>query len=41
LEPDPAAADRYDALYADWLALHDHFGRGGTDVMRRLRRGRR
>jgi L-ribulokinase len=38
--PDPAAAAAYDALYPDWLELHDHFGRGGTGVMARLRRGR-
>jgi L-ribulokinase len=38
IPPDPAAADRYDALYRDWLELHDHFGRGGTDIMKRLRR---
>ncbi|WAC65107.1 ribulokinase [Agrococcus sp. SL85] len=35
--PDPAAADAYDALYAEYLALHDRFGRGGDDVMRRLK----
>ena len=40
IEPDAAAAAAYDALYRDWLELHDHFGRGGTDVMARLRRGR-
>ena len=40
IEPDPGAAAAYDALYRDWLELHDHFGRGGTDVMARLRRGR-
>ena len=39
VEPDPARTDAYDALYRDWLELHDHFGRG-TDVMKRLRRGR-
>jgi L-ribulokinase len=38
--PDPAAADAYDELYADYARLHDHFGRGGDDVMRRLRRSR-
>jgi len=38
--PDPSAAAAYDALYRDWLELHDHFGRGGTGVMARLRRGR-
>ena len=35
--PDPSARAVYDALYRDYLALHDHFGRGGDDVMRRLR----
>jgi L-ribulokinase len=41
IEPDPKAADAYDALYRDWLALHDHFGRGpGAAIMTRLRRGR-
>jgi L-ribulokinase len=36
--PDPARADAYDALYEHYLALHDHFGRGGDDVMHALRR---
>ena len=35
--PDPAAADAYDALYAEYLLLHDWFGRGGNDVMHRLK----
>jgi L-ribulokinase len=39
--PDEANAKVYDRLYAEYLALHDHFGRGGTDVMRRLRALRR
>jgi len=38
--PDGAAADAYDDLYADYRRLHDHFGRGGDDVMHRLRRPR-
>jgi L-ribulokinase len=38
--PDASAAAAYDSLYRDWLELHDHFGRGGTDVMARLRKGR-
>ena len=38
--PDPAAADAYDDLYADYKRLHDHFGRGGDDIMHRLRRPR-
>ena len=39
--PDPANADAYDALYAEYLLLHDWFGRGGNDVMHRLRAMRR
>jgi L-ribulokinase len=39
--PDPVAADAYDVLYAEYRALHDHFGRGGTDVMKRLKAIRR
>jgi len=35
--PDPARADAYDQLYAEYLLLHDYFGRGGNDVMHRLR----
>ncbi|MDG4831343.1 ribulokinase [Solwaraspora sp. WMMD1047] len=34
--PDPAAADVYDRLYAEYRLLHDHFGRGGNDVLHRL-----
>jgi L-ribulokinase len=35
--PDPSTKTVYDALHAEYMALHDHFGRGGSDVMRRLR----
>ncbi|WP_406067865.1 ribulokinase [Micromonospora sp. NBC_01638] len=35
--PDPDRARAYDALYAEYRTLHDHFGRGGNDVMLRLR----
>jgi L-ribulokinase len=38
IDPDPARADLYDALYREYLELHDHFGRGGTAMMSRLRR---
>ncbi len=31
----------YDALYHEYLLLHDYFGRGGNDVMKRLRALRR
>lgn len=39
--PDDDAADRYDELYAEYLLLHDYFGRGGNDVMHRLKAIRR
>ena len=39
--PDPAAADVYDRLYAEYSRLHDYFGRGENDVMHRLRALRR
>jgi L-ribulokinase len=35
--PDPSTRAVYDTLHAEYMALHDHFGRGGSDVMRRLR----
>ncbi|MFI7069900.1 ribulokinase [Micromonospora sediminicola] len=35
--PVPENVRAYDALYAEYRALHDHFGRGGDDVMLRLR----
>jgi len=39
--PDEDAAAVYDALYAEYLLLHDYFGLGQNDVMRRLKRMRR
>ncbi|GAB3267056.1 ribulokinase [Nocardioides dilutus] len=39
--PIPANVAAYDVLYAEYKTLHDHFGRGANDVMRRLRRLRR
>jgi L-ribulokinase len=35
--PDEARADAYDVLYEHYVRLHDPFGRGGDDVMHRLR----
>lgn len=35
--PNPAHADVYDRLYAEYETLHDYFGRGGNDVMKRLK----
>ncbi len=36
--PDAASARVYDALYAEYRTLHDLFGRGGCDAMKRLKR---
>ncbi len=36
--PDPARHAAYEPLYREYLGLHDLFGRGGDDVMRRLKR---
>ncbi|MDX6699978.1 MAG: L-ribulokinase [Baekduia sp.] len=35
--PDGARVAAYDALYGHYSRLHDHFGRGGDDVMHALR----
>ena len=35
-EPDPAVKGIYDDLFALYMELHDHFGRGGTDLMKRI-----
>jgi L-ribulokinase len=35
--PNPAATQVYDRLFTEYLALHDYFGRGGNDVMKRLK----
>lgn len=39
--PVPENVEAYERLFVDYLELHDHFGRGGNDVMRRLRKYRR
>lgn len=39
--PDLAAADRYDELYSEYSQLHDYFGRGANQIMKRLKRIRR
>ena len=39
--PNTDAADAYDRLYAEYRQLHDYFGRGGNDVMKRLKAMRR
>lgn len=35
--PDPAASAVYDRLHEDYRGLHDYFGRGTNDVLKRLR----
>jgi len=39
--PVPENVDAYNELYAEYTRLHEYFGRGGNDVMRRLRAVRR
>jgi L-ribulokinase len=39
--PNAAHASAYDALYAEYVLLHDYFGRGGSEVLHRLRTMRR
>jgi L-ribulokinase len=36
-KPDPQAQKVYDRLYREYVGLHDYFGRGGNDVMKRLK----
>ena len=36
-QPDSARADVYDELYAEYVRLHDYFGRGENKAMYRLR----
>lgn len=35
--PQPKNAAIYDELYAEYSQLHDYFGRGANDVMKRLK----
>ena len=35
--PNPAHRAVYDELFAEYRRLHDHFGRGENDVMKRLK----
>ena len=39
--PDPARADVYDRIFAEYTRLHDYFGRGENKVMHTLRQIRR
>lgn len=36
-QPNPEATAVYDKLFAEYLTLHDYFGRGENDVMKRLK----
>jgi L-ribulokinase len=36
-KPDLGATEVYDRLFAEYLKLHDYFGRGENDVMKRLK----
>ena len=36
-KPDPAASEVYDQLFAEYMRLHDYFGRGENKVMHKLR----
>jgi L-ribulokinase len=40
-KPNPAAEKVYDQLYSEYVTLHDYFGRGTNDVMKRLKAMRR
>ena len=41
IQPDAVQTERYNVLYDAYMELMDHFGRGGTDLMKRLIRLRR
>ncbi|MNI68285.1 Ribulokinase [compost metagenome] len=36
-KPIPANVEVYDRLYQEYSKLHDYFGRGENDVMKRLK----
>ena len=37
-QPIPQHQEIYDQLYREYVILHDYFGRGANDVMKRLKR---
>ena len=39
--PDPENSKKYDSLYREYLTLHDYFGRGGNEIMKRLKKYRK
>jgi L-ribulokinase len=36
--PDPAGQQTYDRLFAEYVRLHNYFGRGENNVMKELKR---
>jgi L-ribulokinase len=36
-QPNEGRAKKYDDLFAEYQKLHDYFGRGANDVMKRLK----
>jgi L-ribulokinase len=38
VQPIPENTAIYDQLYAEYVTLHDYFGRGENDVMKRLKK---
>ena len=40
-QPNAEQTARYDALFAEYQTLHDYFGRGANDVMKRLKQIKR
>ena len=38
IKPIPSHVAMYDKLYAEYSELHDYFGRGANDVMKRLKK---
>jgi L-ribulokinase len=39
--PDESRSVQYDILYREYVELHDYFGRGGNNVMKRLKQHKR
>jgi L-ribulokinase len=39
--PDESRSQQYDILYREYVELHDYFGRGGNNVMKRLKAHKR
>jgi L-ribulokinase len=35
--PNPQNHEKYECLYAEYITLHDYFGKGGNKIMEKLR----